>query len=81
MSTQQQSLFDAALLLPESERGELAARLMDTLDDDTESDLDEAEWAEELQRRIDEARSGAVATVPWEVVRQKMVDINNAAAG
>ena len=80
MSTQLQSLFDAALQLPESERGELAARLMDTLDEASE-ETEEAAWAEELLRRIDGTRSGADATVPWEVVRQKMVVMNNAAAG
>ena len=72
MSTQLQTLLDAALQLPESERGELAVRLLNTLDDDSEE-------AEELQRRIDDARSGAATTVPWEVVRQKMVDMNDSA--
>ncbi len=79
MSTQLQSLFDAALQLPESERGELAERLLETLHESSE-EAEEAAWAEELQRRIDDVRSGADATVPWEVVRQKMVDMNNAAA-
>lgn len=72
MSTQLQTLLDAELQLPESERGELAARLLDTLDENLQE-------AKELQRRIDDAQSGAAATVPWEVVRQKMVDRNNAA--
>ena len=72
MSTQMQTLLDAAMQLPESERGELAARLLDTLGDDSEE-------AKELQRRIDAVRSGTATTVPWEVVSQKMVDRNNAA--
>ena len=80
MSAQLQAVLDAALQLPESERGELAERLMDTLDE-TSEEAEEAAWAEELQRRIDEVRSGQAATIPWEVVRQKMVDMNNAAAG
>ncbi len=80
MSTELQTLLDAALQLPESERGELAARLLDTLDENSE-EADEIAWAEELQNRIDDAQSGAAATVPWEVVRQKMVDMNNAATG
>ena len=77
MSTQLQSLFDAALQLPEPEGGELAARLIDTLDED----LEKEEEAAEVQRHIDDVRSGAAATVPWEVVRQKMVDMNNATTG
>jgi len=76
MSTQLQSVLDAALLLSENERGELAARLLETIDD-----TDEAEWAEELQRRIDDVRSGRTPPVPWDSVRQKMVDMNNAASG
>ena len=72
MSTQFQSVFDAALLLPESERGELAARLMDTLEEKADSDLDEDGWGEELHHRIDDIASGRVETVPLEVVLRHM---------
>lgn len=66
-----QSVLEAALLLPGPERGELAARLMDAEDRDA---------AAELQKRIDDVQTGHVATIPWEVVRRKMVDKNNDAA-
>lgn len=78
MSTQFQSIFDAALLLPESERGELAARLMDTFDDDSE-EAEEAAMAEELQRRIDDGTSGRIQTIPFEVVLRRMQEDIDAA--
>ena len=63
MSTQLQTLLDAALQLPESERGELAARLMDTLDDAPEF---HEEWDDELKRRLEDYRSGKSVPVPWD---------------
>ena len=77
MSTQLQSVLDAALRLPEAERGELATRLMDTLNH-ASVEADESGWTEELLRRIDDVRSGRETTVPWDAVRQKMADMNNA---
>ena len=61
MSTQLQSVLDAALLLPESERGELAARLMDTLEVIPEF---HSEWNAEIQRRIEDMRTGRVPGIP-----------------
>ena len=75
MSTQQQSLFDAALLLPESERGELAARLMDSLHDTPEFHGD---WDEEIARRIDDMQSGRDPGIPWEQVRKELKSIRDA---
>jgi putative addiction module component (TIGR02574 family) len=73
MSTRLQSLLDAALLLPESERGELAARLMDTLDDAPE-ELDDDEWAVELKQRLDDYRSGKSIPVPWDEAMKFIMD-------
>ena len=75
MSTQFQSLLDAALLLPEAERGELAALLLDSLEDEDLEEITEAEWAAELQQRIEDVRSGKSETVPWEVVRKELKEI------
>ena len=75
MSPQFHSILDAALKLPESERGELATRLLDSFDDDELEEFSEAEWAAELQQRIDDVRSGKAETVPWEVVRKELEEI------
>ena len=73
MSTQLQSLFDAALLLPELERGELAARLLDSLDSEADEGAD-SEWTEEIRNRIEDVRTGKVQTVPWTAAREQIMD-------
>ena len=78
MSSQQQPLFDAALLLPEFERGELAARLMDTLQAIPEF---HEEWDDEIRLRLDDMQSGRDQGIPWEQVRKELMDIRDAAAG
>lgn len=57
-------LFQQALELPDDERGELAARLLGSLDPAGEELADEAwetAWADVIDRRVREIRSGKVA--------------------
>jgi len=75
MSPQFQSILDAALKLPESERGELAAMLLDSFEDEDLEEISEAEWAAELHQRIEDVRSGKSVTVPWEEVRKELEEI------
>ena len=63
MTTQLQALLDAALQLPDADRGELANKLYDSLDD-TSTLIDEDDWGDELKRRIDDYRSGKSVPVP-----------------
>ncbi len=49
MSTQVQTLLEAALELSEIEREELAGRIYDSLSD-PETEVDEDGWSEELKR-------------------------------
>lgn len=61
-----ETLFAQALELPEDERGELAERLLGTLDpggDELTGDAWEAAWASEIDQRVREIRSGRVALV------------------
>lgn len=67
--TRTQELYQQALrqLAPE-ERQELAHMLYASLPEESgesEEDLDDL-WAEELQRRIDQVDSGAVALMPFD---------------
>ena len=78
MSTQLQLVLDAALLLPEPERGELAARLMDTLDEMPEF---HPEWDAEIQRRIEDMRSGRVPGIPLAQLRKELMDIRDGTSG
>jgi putative addiction module component (TIGR02574 family) len=78
MTPQTAQLLQDVLRLPESERSELAAKIIDSLDPTTDTELDSA-WGEEIRRRIEELDSGAVKPVPWaEARRQIMEDVDDA---
>jgi putative addiction module component (TIGR02574 family) len=63
-----------ALSLPEQERAEIAARLIESLDaarDDEEAEI-EAAWAAEIERRCAALDAGKTGTTSWEDVRRKI---------
>lgn len=59
-----------ALGLPASERARLAQRLIESLDGDLEEDPTEVElaWQAEIQRRLEEHRSGQVQPISGDEV-------------
>ncbi|HEV7242009.1 MAG TPA: addiction module protein [Thermoanaerobaculia bacterium] len=57
--------------LSESERAELAGRLLETLHGEPDENV-EAAWAEEIERRVRQIDAGEVKTIPWEEVRAKL---------
>jgi len=69
-----QDVLDAALQLPSKERGELAEKLLESLGDDGAEDrVDEkfeyeAEWTNEIDRRMKEIREGRAKLVDGEEV-------------
>jgi len=63
-------LLRQALTLPDEDRAELAASLIDSLDTTVDDNV-EAAWQEEIARRLDEIQSGKVQGIPWEEVRRK----------
>lgn len=65
-------LYDTALHLPDSERAELAARLIESLDSQVDDGLDVA-WGAEIKRRLEELDSGRVATIPWSEARRMIM--------
>jgi putative addiction module component (TIGR02574 family) len=69
-------LYDTALHLPDSERAELAARLIESLDSQVDDDLDVV-WGVEIERRLEELDSGKVATIPWSEARQMIMGKRN----
>jgi putative addiction module component (TIGR02574 family) len=68
MAAQFQDVLDQALGLPEEDRAELADRLLASLDEEPDPEVEEA-WRQEVARRLEELRSGAVKTIPWEEVK------------
>jgi putative addiction module component (TIGR02574 family) len=69
LTEQAKKLLEAVLLLPEAERAEFVEKVMESFEPSPEED---AEFAAEIQRRIAEVESGAVKTIPWEVVRKRL---------
>jgi putative addiction module component (TIGR02574 family) len=71
MSPQTQRLLDEILQLPLEDRELIADSIYESIDSDIDYD---AAWSEEIKRRVEELDSGKVKTIPWEEVRQKMLD-------
>lgn len=59
-----QRLLNDALTIPESERAELAAQIIESLDPECDEDA-QARWAEEIQRRLADLDGGLVQPIPW----------------
>jgi putative addiction module component (TIGR02574 family) len=71
------ALFRDASELSEHDRATLAGLLIESLEGDPEAEV-EAAWNAEIERRVADIDSGAVATVPWEEVRRRLLDRLNA---
>ena len=66
-------LLEQALLLSEAERGALVAVLQDSIGKTYSQDEIDAAWAVEIQRRLDDVRSGRAKLVPWEDVDAELL--------
>ena len=73
MSKTAQRVLGEALRLEVSERAELAAELLASLDGEPEEDV-EAAWAAEIRRRAERARSGEDPGSPWAEVHNAAKD-------
>jgi len=71
MSPNTKKLLEEALQLEPAERASLAGRLIDSLDDAAEADVERI-WRDEIERRCREIDSGDVELVPWDEVRQRL---------
>ncbi len=72
MTRQVSELLERALTLSTQERGLLIDRLIETLDDDPAEEGVEEAWAKEIERRMDDIRSGRVETIPADRVRDRL---------
>ena len=70
MSSLGQSILDAALALPESDRVLLVERLLETLPSEAEEVTDDELFAE-LERRSADFDSGRADPVPWSELQKK----------
>jgi putative addiction module component (TIGR02574 family) len=70
-------VFRDAAELPEHDRATLAGLLIESLESEPDADV-EAAWAAEIERRVAEVDAGTAKTIPWEEVRQRLLDRLNA---
>ena len=66
-------LWKEASELSEKDRADLAGLLIESLEGEPDEDV-EAAWAAEIQRRVAELDRGVVKGIPWEEVRQRLID-------
>jgi putative addiction module component (TIGR02574 family) len=70
MATSRDDILRKALTLPEQDRADLIGALIDSLDAQVEEGVEDA-WRAEIERRAQELESGAVQSIPWEVVKAR----------
>lgn len=71
MSKTTDDILNNAKKLSTTERAELAAELLASLDGEPEEAV-EAAWAAEIQRRVERVRSGEAKGRPWSEVRERL---------
>jgi len=69
--TQTERILNEALSLPEPERAEIVARLLESLDGPPDRGVDEA-WAVEIERRCAALDSGEAVSSDWNEVRARI---------
>ena len=71
MATSRDDIFRGALSLAERDRADLIGALIDSLDSEVEEGVEQA-WRVEIERRAKELETGAVKSIPWAVVRERL---------
>ena len=71
MTNAASTLLQQVLDLPEHDRAEIAARLLESLDETDRTDVDEA-WAQEIKRRCAALDSGDAVTSDWQAFRARI---------
>jgi hypothetical protein len=66
-------LLAEVLLLPEQERSEFAARLIESLDPGPDEDA-EAAWDAEIQQHLGEIQNGPVQPLSWPDARRLILE-------
>lgn len=68
-----EDVLGTALQLPPDERARVAHGLLLSLDEEPSEDVVNAEWGDEILRRLDDIRSGRVTPLDWSVVRDEIL--------
>jgi putative addiction module component (TIGR02574 family) len=73
MTKTAEALLRDALDLDESERAEMAAALLESLEPSVDEREIEQAWRDEVRRRVAAADSGQAELIPWEQVRDQLL--------
>ena len=73
MTQEAARLLEEALRLSESERGDLAACLIESLDRDVDPAVERA-WNAEIRQRLEDLDTGKVQPIPWPEARAMILD-------
>ena len=65
-------LLSEVLALPIPKRAELAHRLLQSLEEVPDADL-EAIWLDEIERRANDVQNGKVSPIPWATARNDIM--------
>jgi putative addiction module component (TIGR02574 family) len=71
MTDKSQAIVEQALKLSPTERAEVAEKLIVSLDEVPDTDVEQA-WQEEIQKRLRQIDRGEVTTIPWEEVQRRL---------
>ena len=71
LTPQASHLLERALDLSTEERGALVARLIDSLDDGPPEEGVQQAWMAEIERRVEDLRSGKAHCIPTEEVQRR----------
>jgi putative addiction module component (TIGR02574 family) len=72
LTTSTQTVLDAAMELPEDERAELAAILVDSIGDGRPEAEVDAAWLAEARRRLEAVRAGRATLIATEDVEREL---------
>jgi len=67
MTSSTDSIFQAALALPPDDRATLADKLLDSLSESADPDIDAA-WSDDAEQRIDTYEQGLLGAIPADKV-------------
>lgn len=72
MTRNARALLRDALELDETERAEVAAALLESIEPRADEHEIETAWREEVRRRVAAIESGKAELIPWEKVRNQL---------
>lgn len=71
MTGKAEEILEQAMQLSESERAEVAAKLIKSVDQEADTEAERL-WDEEIARRVAAVESGQAKVLSWEEVRGRM---------